>query len=117
MAVCPPARRFRMSERVDLHQPSEVDQALKASRRGDSDRTAAVPPGGMPAGPAFGPPAEPGDVGSLGPYRIVKQLGRGAMGAVYEAIDRRLNRRLAVKVMLPQFAADVTAKGRFLREA
>lgn len=54
---------------------------------------------------------------ALGPYRIIKELGRGGMGAVYAAIDTRLDRRLALKVMLPQFAADAAAKERFLREA
>jgi eukaryotic-like serine/threonine-protein kinase len=39
------------------------------------------------------------------------------MGAVYAALDTRLERQLALKVMLPQFAADAAAKERFLREA
>jgi serine/threonine protein kinase len=58
-----------------------------------------------------------GDVGNLGPYRIVKELGRGGMGAVYLAVDTRLNRRLALKVMLPRFAANPEARERFVREA
>jgi serine/threonine protein kinase len=69
------------------------------------------------ASPKFGPPAAPGEVGTLGPYRVVKQLGAGGMGAVYLAIDTRLDRKLALKVMLPEFAADRQAKERFLREA
>jgi len=67
--------------------------------------------------PNFGPPTTPGDVGTLGPYRIVKRLGAGGMGAVYLAVDTRLNRTLALKVMLPEFAANPAAKSRFLREA
>jgi tRNA A-37 threonylcarbamoyl transferase component Bud32 len=39
------------------------------------------------------------------------------MGAVYLAIDTRLNRKLALKVMLPRYAADRAARERFLREA
>jgi serine/threonine protein kinase len=47
----------------------------------------------------------------------VKPLGRGGMGAVYLAEDTQLGRTAAVKVMLPEVAADVRAKDRFLREA
>ena len=39
------------------------------------------------------------------------------MGAAYAALDTRLDRQLALKVMLPEFAADRDAKERFLREA
>ena len=65
----------------------------------------------------FGPPDVPGEVGRLGPYRVVRVLGRGSMGAVYAALDTRLDRKLALKVMLPSAAADPSAKARFLREA
>jgi eukaryotic-like serine/threonine-protein kinase len=65
----------------------------------------------------FGPPAEPDEVGTLGPYRVVKELGKGGMGAVYLALDTRLKRQIALKIMLPQYAADAAAKERFLREA
>ncbi|MDY3559818.1 serine/threonine protein kinase [Gemmata sp. JC673] len=75
-----------------------------------------VPCGGA-AAPAFRPPAAAGEVGTLGHYRIVRELGRGGMGAVYLAVDTRLDRPLALKVMLPAFAADGEAKERFLREA
>jgi len=83
----------------------------------ERDETAgSPPPGGRPA-PKFGPPAADGEVGTLGPYRVLKQLGAGGMGAVYLAHDARLDRKLALKVMLPEFAADTAAKERFLREA
>ncbi|MCY3018081.1 MAG: hypothetical protein NTW87_03495, partial [Planctomycetota bacterium] len=39
-------------------------------------------------------------VRKLGPYELLGMLGRGGMGAVYEAFDTRLNRRVALKVML-----------------
>ncbi|MBL8865010.1 MAG: serine/threonine protein kinase, partial [Planctomycetia bacterium] len=71
----------------------------------------------MAAVPTFGPPVEPGEVGVLGPYRIIRQLGQGGMGAVYAAIDTRLDRKIALKVMLPSYAAIPSAKERFLREA
>jgi eukaryotic-like serine/threonine-protein kinase len=94
----------------------------QASVQSDQDATAPAtapaPPGGAGAvALTFGPPVAPGEVGTLGPYRILKQLGAGGMGAVYAALDTRLERRLALKVMLPSFAANRAAKERFLREA
>ncbi len=66
--------------------------------------------------PTFAAPIERGAIGCLEPYRIVKELGHGGMGAVYAALDTRLDHQLALKVMLPQFAANPDAKHRFLRD-
>jgi serine/threonine protein kinase/WD40 repeat protein len=89
---------------------------LSASAASSADDTASAAPRSGSA-PKFGPPSAAGEVGTLGPYRVLKELGRGGMGAVYVAIDTRLGRRVALKVMLPEFAADPESKGRFLREA
>jgi eukaryotic-like serine/threonine-protein kinase len=48
-------------------------------------------------------------------YRIVRELGRGGMGAVYEAIDQRLTSKVALKEMLG--ARDIHARNAFEREA
>src|SRR5215471_13597647 len=56
----------------------------------------------------------PGTV--LGRYEIGRQLGRGGMGAVYEAVHRDLKKRVAVKVLFGALAANEEAKQRFLRE-
>ncbi len=66
---------------------------------------------------ALGAPAVAGELGVFGPYRVLKQLGKGGMGAVYLALDTRLNRKIALKVMLPEFAAQAESNARFLREA
>ncbi len=54
---------------------------------------------------------------TLGPYKIVSQLGQGGMGVVYTATDPRLDRRVAIKLLPPDLTRDETAKQRFLQEA
>lgn len=63
------------------------------------------------------PPEKTGDIGRLAQYRILKQLGRGGMGVVYQGLDTELNRVAALKVMHPEYAASEEARVRFKREA
>lgn len=58
---------------------------------------------------------QPGDV--VGHYRIDSVLGVGGMGMVFAATDLRLNRQVALKVMLAHVATSPTFLGRFQREA
>ena len=52
-----------------------------------------------------------------GKYRIERQLGKGGMGAVFLAIHLGTTRTVAVKVIVPQFAAQDEFLFRFQREA
>lgn len=50
-------------------------------------------------------------------YRVRELIDAGGMGVVYRAEDDRLDRVVALKFLLPQYAIDTDAKERFLREA
>jgi eukaryotic-like serine/threonine-protein kinase len=74
-----------------------------ASRSGDSDRR-------------FLAPVREGET-VAGKYVVGRLLGLGGMGAVFEAFDTGLERRVALKVLLPRLVSSATAAQRFVREA
>lgn len=52
-----------------------------------------------------------------GRYLLKDKVGTGGMATVYRAQDQTLNRTVAVKIMLPQYASDATFAARFKQEA
>ncbi len=54
---------------------------------------------------------------SLKQYRIEELIGRGGMGTVYRALDNKLGRQVAIKVLNPELTADPDRRTRFLQEA
>jgi len=53
----------------------------------------------------------------LGGFELHKELGRGAMGVVYQATEISLNRTVAIKLLAPELTGDKQFRVRFLREA
>ncbi len=87
-------------------------------------------PGGPPSSTAISPPpasrppsGAPSStfIPKLGKYTLTRELGRGGMGAVYEAVDTELNRKVALKLMITNPSADPKdvsiEEERFVREA
>jgi len=65
---------------------------------------------------SFDSPLE-GLASQIGPFRIERELGRGAMGVVYLAHDTKLDRSVAIKSMPAEITSNPKARSRFAREA
>ena len=53
----------------------------------------------------------------LGKYKVTREIGRGGMAAVYEALHLSLNKRIAIKVLAAELSASTVVIERFFREA
>lgn len=53
----------------------------------------------------------------VGPFGLHRLIGSGGAGQVYEAIDRRTARTVALKLLSPEVADNEQVRARFLREA
>ena len=93
--------------------------AIHVTGASDSDTNGPEPGAEVtPEDYAFLTPAKgPGELGWLGPYRVLQVLGAGGMGIVFQAEDPKLKRLVALKAMRPGLALSPAAKQRFLRKA
>jgi hypothetical protein len=115
--------RFRAGERPSIEElatrhPELADQVrelLPALVMVEQDLTIDREPGSY--GPQPPPAPAPLKERRLGDYRILREIGRGGMGVVYEAEQVSLGRRVALKVLPRHGVGDHKALQRFRREA
>ena len=94
---------------LELFPALEVLEGLKPAPEDDADLSDAL--GGCEVASSGDQPRR------LGDYTLLRELGRGGMGIVYEAEHESLKSRMALKVMHPRFRADRTYLRRFQTEA
>lgn len=98
---------------ADAELRAEVEGLLAGhDRPGVLDQHAITDPGVLAAPRSSGSPS-----GAVGPYKIVREIGRGGMGVVYLAEDPRQGRRAAIKLLAPHLSTDPQARRRLLAEA
>lgn len=64
----------------------------------------------------LGPTDDPNMLGRIDTYEIGAVIGHGGTGIVFKALDKKLNRFVAIKVLEPSFASNPSARRRFERE-
>ncbi|HEU5117140.1 MAG TPA: serine/threonine-protein kinase, partial [Isosphaeraceae bacterium] len=102
-------------------QTTSQDHPLPSSLPTGLDQPATEPQDDLDASAyartLFGPSLSPGVLGQLDHYNVLRLVGRGAMGLVFQAYDTKLQRIVAIKMLAAHLATTPTARRRFLREA
>jgi serine/threonine protein kinase len=107
----------RPNRREFLDRHPETARALAAALDGLEFVHSAAPQLRSAAAPPAAAAAELSPAVPLGDYRIVREVGRGGMGVVYEAVQLSLGRRVALKVLPLAAALDPRPLQRFRNEA
>jgi tRNA A-37 threonylcarbamoyl transferase component Bud32 len=94
-------RHFEIVLSIDIDHPQARRRALPLRRRGRPTPSSHTTWSGLPEG---GTP--------LGRYQLVRELGRGASGSVYLALDQFLEREVALKLLHPKDRAGAQAEAR-----
>jgi hypothetical protein len=120
------AEHLREAENQAPPTDSSYWQAL-ASAEEELRRTVLFPPNGSATDTPLPdsemkldflqPTDDPNRLGKIGPFEIVRVVGRGGMGVVLHAFDPSLARDVAIKVIDPRLAHNEVARQRFCREA
>jgi serine/threonine protein kinase len=117
------AARYRRGERPSLQEyidrcPDLADEiremfpALVAVEQAEQEQHDRTGPAAAPTNETVTPPLT-----QVGDYRILREVGRGGMGVVYEAEQVSLGRRVALKVLPRNVSQDPRTLARFRREA
>ncbi|MGD0093547.1 MAG: serine/threonine-protein kinase, partial [Planctomycetota bacterium] len=107
----------RKPSAAGLGSSSDAATMLKASGPGPQTGAAAADEAGSAPPSSASTGLAKGELRTVGPYRIVKVLGRGGMGVVYKAMDTRLGRTVALKVLRTTGDAHPDEIARFKLEA
>ncbi|HEY1381588.1 MAG TPA: protein kinase, partial [Gemmataceae bacterium] len=114
--------RYRRGERPPLKEYTDRHPDLAADIRGVFPAVAlmeniALADESVAAGTAAPAGGEPPPLRQLGDFRIIREVGQGGMGVVYEAEQVSLGRHVALKVLPRQVVRDSKQRQRFEREA
>jgi hypothetical protein len=116
LPTLPPAAA-QARTRAAAGKPAPHDEVTEARQTSDRKDPAADGSAATELIVLLAPAQGPGEIGRLGPYRVLQVLGTGGMGVVFKAEDPQLKRPVALKALLPSLTASAPSRLRFMREA